>query len=67
MITHLATNGAGTIHDWEFSFLGRSTESVEQNVATGTFGTWDETSRNIHSRFSPARSARDRQGGDRRA
>ena len=46
-ITHLATNGAGTIHDWEYSFLGRSTESVEENVATGTFGTWDETGRNI--------------------
>jgi hypothetical protein len=47
-ITHLATNGAGTIHDWEYSFLGRSTESVEENVATGTFGSWDETGRNIH-------------------
>ncbi len=47
-VTHLATNGAGTIHDWEFSWLGRSTESVRDNVATGTFGTWDETSRNIH-------------------
>ncbi|MDB6037101.1 MAG: hypothetical protein JWM99_942, partial [Verrucomicrobiales bacterium] len=47
-LTHLATNGAGTIHDWEFAFSGVSTESVEDNVATGTFGTWDETSRNIH-------------------
>jgi phosphoglycolate phosphatase-like HAD superfamily hydrolase len=47
-ITHLATNGAGTIHDWEFAFQGRSTESVEANVATGTFGTWDETGRYIH-------------------
>jgi hypothetical protein len=47
-VTHLGTNGAGTIHDWEFSFLGRSTESVKKNVATGTFGTWDETGRNIH-------------------
>jgi hypothetical protein len=47
-ITHLATNGAGTIHDWEFSYLGRSSESVQENVATGTFGTWDETARNIH-------------------
>jgi hypothetical protein len=44
-VTHLATNGAGTIHDWEFAFLGRSTESVRQNVATGTFGTWNETGR----------------------
>jgi hypothetical protein len=47
-ITHLGTNGAGTIHDWEFSHLGRSTESVKRNVATGTFGTWDETGRCIH-------------------
>lgn len=47
-LTHLATNGAGTIHDWEYAFLGRSTESVRENVATGTFGTWDETSRYLH-------------------
>lgn len=47
-ITHLATNGAGSIHDWEFAFQHLSTESVEQNVATGTFGAWDETGRNIH-------------------
>jgi hypothetical protein len=47
-LTHLATNGAGTIHDWEYAWFGRSTESVEENVATGTFGTWDETGRNIH-------------------
>ncbi|MBI5773026.1 MAG: hypothetical protein HZA89_04690 [Verrucomicrobia bacterium] len=47
-VTHLATNGAGSIHDWEFAFQNWSTESVEQNVATGTFGTWDETGRNLH-------------------
>ena len=41
-VTHLATNGAGTIHDWELAFLGRTEESVRDNVATGTFGTWDE-------------------------
>ncbi len=47
-VTHLATNGAGTIHDWEYAFLGRSTESVERNVAAGKFGSWDETGRSIH-------------------
>jgi hypothetical protein len=47
-ITHLATNGAGAIHDWEFAFCGLSTESVKDNVATGTFGTWAETGRNLH-------------------
>ncbi len=47
-LTHLATNGAGSIHDWEYSWLGRSTESVRDNVATGTFGSWDETGRTLH-------------------
>ncbi len=47
-LTHLATNGAGTIHDWEYAWFGASTESVERNVASGTFGTWDETASNIH-------------------
>ena len=47
-VTHLATNGAGTIHDWELAFLERTEESVRKNVATGTFGTWAETGRSIH-------------------
>jgi hypothetical protein len=47
-LTNLATNGAGTIHDWEYAWLGRSTESVRDGVARGCFGTWDETGRNIH-------------------
>jgi hypothetical protein len=50
-VTHLATNGAGTIHDWELAFFGRTEESVKKNVATGTFGTWDETGRNLHLSF----------------
>lgn len=48
-LTHLATNGAGSIHDWEYAWLGRSTENVEDNVRTGLFGLWDETSRFIHT------------------
>ena len=47
-ITHLATNGAGSIHDWEYAWLGASTESVEANVATGTFGCWEETGTCLH-------------------
>jgi len=42
-LTHLATNGAGIIHDWEFSFLGKSSEDVRENVKHGEFGTWQET------------------------
>jgi hypothetical protein len=42
-ITHLATNGAGIIHDWEFAFQGKSSEDVKANVDKGQFGIWDET------------------------
>lgn len=42
-VTHLATNGAGIIHDWEFSFQGQSSEDVKANVCKGEFGIWEET------------------------
>lgn len=42
-LTHLATNGAGIIHDWELAFLGKTSEDVAANVAAGTFGNWEET------------------------
>lgn len=42
-LTHLATNGAGIIHDWEFAFQGGSSEHVRQNIAAGRFGHWEET------------------------
>lgn len=42
-ITHLATNGAGIIHDWEFAFQGASSEDVRANIAVGEFGLWEET------------------------
>ncbi len=42
-LTHLATNGAGSIHDWEYAWLGRSTESVKDGTAEGRFGAWNET------------------------
>jgi hypothetical protein len=42
-VTHLATNGAGIIHDWEFAYLGASSESVRENLRRGEFGLWEET------------------------
>jgi hypothetical protein len=42
-VTHLATNGAGIIHDWEFSYQGKTSEDVRENVKNGQFGIWDET------------------------
>jgi len=42
-VTHLATNGAGVIHDWEFAYQGKSCENVEQMVDEGRFGNWQDT------------------------
>jgi hypothetical protein len=42
-VTHLATNGAGVIHDWEFAYQGASSEDVRENLARGEFGLWQET------------------------
>lgn len=46
--THLATNGAGVIHDWEFSYLGMSSENVRENADKGMFGMWEETGKFIN-------------------
>jgi hypothetical protein len=47
-VTHLATQGAGIIHDWEFAYQALSSESVRDNVPQGRFGHWDETGRAIN-------------------
>jgi hypothetical protein len=48
LATHLATQGAGIIHDWEFSFQGHSGESVRENAPAGIFGAWEQTGRYLN-------------------
>ena len=43
LLTHLATNGAGAIHDFELSLTGKTCESVARYVREGQFGLWRET------------------------
>ena len=31
-ITHLATNGAGIIHDWELAYQGKTSEDVREKM-----------------------------------
>ncbi len=45
LISHIAMNGAGPIHDWELALIGATTESVARYIRTGEFGLWDETGR----------------------
>jgi hypothetical protein len=45
LVSHIAMNGAGPIHDWEFALAGATTESVARYIQTGEFGLWEETGR----------------------
>jgi hypothetical protein len=54
-ISLLAGNGASIIHDFEFSLIGSTTESVARYIKTGEFGLWTETGKlndTINSAFS---------------
>ena len=42
-ITHFATNGAGSIHDFELAMIGGTSESVAKYISEGQFGLWEET------------------------
>lgn len=43
LITHIGTNGAGAIHDFELALIGATTESVAHYIQKGQFGLWQET------------------------
>src|SRR6266542_2228340 len=45
LLTHVAMNGAGPIHDWEFALIGATTESVARYIRSREFGLCQETGR----------------------
>ncbi len=48
VITAIATNGACIIHDFEMSFIGRTSEDVARELCAGTFGMARETGQLIN-------------------
>ncbi len=56
LITHLALNGAGAIHDFELALIGATCESVARYVAEGQFGLWEETGRINEAAAAAARA-----------
>jgi hypothetical protein len=53
VITHLAMNGSGAIHDYEIARFGRPSEDVARGLIDGTFGMAEETDgdeRGVHRR-----------------
>lgn len=47
-ITHVAGNGAVSIHDFELSLIGETSEDVPQGLEDGSFGMAEETSALMH-------------------
>ena len=45
IISHLALNGAGAIHDFELALIGETSERVADLIQSGKFGLWEETGR----------------------
>ncbi len=43
IITHIAGNGACSIHDFELAYLGGTSEHVPTAIEDGSFGMWEET------------------------
>jgi hypothetical protein len=48
VITAVAMNGSASIHDFEISMQGGSSEDVAEELKTGRFGMADETGKEIH-------------------
>ncbi len=51
VITHLAMNGSGAIHDYEVARFGATSEDVAAGLRDGTFGMADETGREMNAAF----------------
>ncbi len=49
VITHLASNGAAVIHDYEMARWGGTSEDVEAGLTDGSFGMADETGRDMNN------------------
>ena len=51
VITHLAMNGSGAIHDYELARFGGTSEDVAAGLRDGTFGMAEETGRGMNDAF----------------
>lgn len=45
IITHIAMNGACIVHDFELAYVGHTSEDVDHELVTGSFGMAEETGR----------------------
>jgi deoxyhypusine synthase len=48
IITHIAMNGACIVHDFELAYVGQTSEDVDHELVTGSFGMAEETGRMLN-------------------
>lgn len=60
VITALALNGAGAVHDWEVAYGGVTSEDVAESLSDGSFGMCADTAEALNS--AADRAARDGEG-----
>lgn len=51
IVTAVALNGAGSIHDFEIALIGETSEDVASSIEDGTFGMAEETGRIMNECF----------------
>ena len=54
IITSLSLNGAGIIHDFELAFIGQTSEDVDKEILSGSFGMAEETGSMLNSAIRSA-------------
>lgn len=57
IVTGIALNGAGIVHDTEIALAGRTSEEVEQVLGTGAFGAAKETGQVVNRAISKGAEA----------
>jgi hypothetical protein len=57
VITHIAMNGSGAIHDYELARFGGTSEDVAAGLRDGTFGMAEETGRAMNDAISAGSAA----------
>lgn len=56
IITSLALNGAGIIHDFELAFIGHTSEDVDKEILSGAFGMAEETGSMLNAAIKAAKN-----------
>lgn len=53
-ITSVSLNGAGIIHDFELAFIGQTSEDVDKEILSGSFGMAEETGSMLNAAIKQA-------------